>query len=383
MRKVLLALYDVIRAIFKFFLKRPLTWIANRVSSSPKQENVNKSLSELYQSITTEPGKKGPLYAFRPDEHPVIIFSDLHKGTRDGSDDFGVCEKTYLAALEYYNNNQFYYINLGDSEELWENLLVNVIKYNKDSFEAEKKFVERRAFAKVVGNHDLYWGNDPLAPTFLKNVYGTNVKAHSGVVLRAELPDGSLDILCTHGHQGDAQSDGNAFSKWFVSAIWGPLQSFLEINTNSPSCNDENKTIHNQYMYEWSASQKNLILITGHTHQPVFNSLTHLERLYLQLEDAKEKNDETEVNRILAEIPRRRREYNHVNAQYHSMKPSYFNSGCCCFDDGNITGIEISEGYMRLVKWTRKSGVPLREVAEETHIVSLVNALANSETGNE
>jgi hypothetical protein len=31
----------------------------------------------------------------------------------------------------------------------------------------------------------------------------------------------------THGHQGDLQSDGNWFSKWFVSSIWGPLQGYL------------------------------------------------------------------------------------------------------------------------------------------------------------
>ncbi len=53
----------------------------------------------------------------------------------------------------------------------------------------------------------------------------------------------------------------------------------LDINTNNPSTNDNLKTLHNMYMYDWSAAQKNTLLVTGHTHQPVFNSLTHLERL--------------------------------------------------------------------------------------------------------
>ena len=30
---------------------------------------------------------------------------------------------------------------------------------------------------------------------------------------------------------------------------------------------------------------------------------------------------------------------------------TYFNSGCCCFDDGDITGIEIEAGMIRLIKW--------------------------------
>nr|WP_214448599.1 metallophosphoesterase [Flavihumibacter rivuli] len=365
------------QTVLQFFLRKPITWLANKVSSAPKQESVNKALSELYHSIITEPGKQGPLIDFRPDEHPLIIFTDMHKGSRDGSDDFAVCEETYLTALDYYNNRNFYYINLGDSEELWENLLPSVLKYNKATFEMEKRFVDRNAYAKIYGNHDLFWGNDPLAPVVLKKMYGRSIKVYTGAVLRASLPNGYIDVLCTHGHQGDAQSDGNAFSKWFVSWIWGPLQSFLEINTNTPSCNNENKTLHNQFMYEWSAAQENVVLITGHTHQPVFNSLTHLERLYLQLEEARENRDEEKIRKVNAEIPKRRREYDHVNFSFRKMKPSYFNAGCCCFEDGTITGLEIAGGFIRLVKWSRKEGKPTRIVAEETHLLDLANRIMN------
>ncbi|MBZ5857966.1 metallophosphoesterase [Flavihumibacter profundi] len=366
---------EFFRGIARTLLTRPVTWTANRISSAPKQENVNAALSELYRSITREPGKMGPLVNFHPDENPIIIFSDMHKGTRDGSDDFANCEENFLAALDHYNKRKFYYLNLGDSEELWENILPAVIKSNKACFEAEGKFLERNAFIKLFGNHDLYWGYDLLASAVLKSIYKMPLKAHAGAVLRANLPNGNLDIFCTHGHQGDSQSDGNAFSKWFVSYIWGPLQSFLEINTNTPSCNEENKTLHNQFMYEWSAVQENLVLVTGHTHQPVFNSLTHLESLYLQLEAARSKNDEAAINTILAEIPRRRREYDYVNQSYQSMKPSYFNAGCCCYADGDITGIEIAEGYMRLVKWGKKEGVPTRIVADEIHLVELAGKI--------
>ncbi|MFT4024108.1 MAG: metallophosphoesterase [Flavihumibacter sp.] len=378
MRAVLLSILNVIRKICQFFLRKPVAWLADRFGSAPKQENVNKALTELYHSIAQDPGKKGPLYAFRPDEHPVIIFTDLHKGTRDGADDFAVCEENYLAALSYYDERNYYYINMGDSEELWENTLLNVVKYNKRTFAAERSFVERRAFTKLFGNHDLYWGNDPLAPTVLKTIYDNPLKANTGAILRAQLPDSEIDFFCTHGHQGDAQSDGNAFSKWFVSYIWGPAQAFLEISTNSPSCNNNRKTLHNEFMYEWSAKQDSLVLITGHTHQPVFNSLTHLERLYLDLEEARANNDKEAEEKILAEIPRRRREYDHVNLSFRNMKPSYFNAGCCCFEDGNITGIEISEGFIRLVIWTRKGGgPPRREVAEEIHLVELSRRLNN------
>ena len=35
--------------------------------------------------------------------------------------------------------------------------------------------------------------------------------------------------------------------------------------------------------------------------------------------------------------------------------PVYFNTGCCRFDDGDITGIEIDNGKIRLIKWSRRS----------------------------
>jgi len=311
------------------------------------------------------------MFSFDPQTLPVIIFSDQHKGTRDGSDDFGVCEPSYLAALDYYNSKDFYYVNLGDCEELWENTILNVIKANEKCFEKEKLFVDRNAYCKVLGNHDLYWGNDPLAPTRLKKIYGQEIKIFEGIVLRVKLDEKHIDIFCTHGHQGDSQADGNWFSKFFVSKIWGPLQSFLEINTNSPSTNDSRKSVHNQMMYDWASTQKDLVLITGHTHQPVFNSLTHLERLYLELEDAHEKKDQATIKKIEAEIPKRRRQYDFVNHSFRNMKPSYFNSGCCCFDNGTITGIEIADNCIRLVTWKNDDGIPKRMVAEEMQLTEL------------
>ena len=31
--------------------------------------------------------------------------------------------------------------------------------------------------------------------------------------------------------------------------------------------------------------------------------------------------------------------------------PCYFNTGCCSFPDGDITGLEIADGQVRLVRW--------------------------------
>ena len=157
--------------------------------------------------------------------------------------------------------------------------------------------------------------------------------------------------------------------------VWGPLQAILEINTNSPSCNDE-KIPPYQFMYEWSAAQENLVLITGHTHQPVFNSLTHLERLYKRLAESKLSNDKDQVKLIELEIIRKNSaEPEGSYEKFLKLKPSYFNSGCCCFNDGDISGIEIADGMIRLIKWITEKEKPHRVVLEETPLETLAAQL--------
>ncbi|CAN5155269.1 metallophosphoesterase [soil metagenome] len=364
---------NFLKITLKYLLTKPVTYLANRYSSAPKKDKVFSSLSKLYEQSIDKPGEKnGSMISFDPKQQSVIIFSDQHKGARNGSDDFMLAEKNYLAALDYYNDNKFYFVNLGDNEELWENTIFQVIKYNKATFEKERLFIERNAYTKIIGNHDLFWKNDPFAQQYIKTIYEQELKIFESIVLRVKMETKNVDVFCTHGHQGDAQSDGNLFSKWFVSYVWGPLQTFLEINTNTPSTNNNLKTLHNTLMYEWAYNQPYCLLITGHTHQPVFKSLTHLESLYLKLEDAKEKNDTETIQKIEAEIPRRRREYDFVNNSFRNMNSSYFNSGCCCFDDGTITGIELDKGFIRLIIWSYKDGVPTRSVAEEASLYELM-----------
>lgn len=363
------------RKFFQWLLLKPVIWASKKFSSKPEQDRVFKALSKLYNEISYNPGSKGLLLPFSLQTGKFIIFSDQHKGARDGADDFATAEPNYLKALEYYNDNNFFFISLGDNEELWENTLMQVKKYNVNTFEAEKKFINRNAFVKIFGNHDLYWQNDPFAAFQLKSIYNTDVKIYEGIILRLSINGRVLDIFCTHGHQGDAQSDGNWFSKFFVARIWGPLQAYLRINPNTPAYDNEVKTLHNEIMYKWSALNDNLVLITGHTHQPVFESLTLLERLYRQIQVAGRDNDVTVMNELQTEIRKREKEFSSVSRDYLTMKPSYFNSGCCCFSDGDITGLEIENGCIRLIKWKTEDTKPVRSVLEEISLAELAKTL--------
>jgi hypothetical protein len=160
----------------------------------------------------------------------------------------------------------------------------------------------------------------------------------------------------------------------FVAKIWAPLQAWLKINPNTPAYDTQLKTLHNHLMYQWSVAKNNLLVITGHTHQPVFESLTHIERLYRQLLQAKAAGDGKLAKETEAEITKRKFEYTHISEDYLTMKPTYFNAGCCCYNDGDISGIEISDGCIRLVKWTGKTGTSERWVLEEEKLAVLLDA---------
>jgi len=337
------------RALLRYLLLRPILWFNAKFASAPHRDRIFEAFSALKKKLKEDPGKKGFVIPFQPHQSKFVIFSDLHKGARDGADDFTLAEPNYLAALKHYNEQLFHLIILGDSEELWENTLIQVKKFNRATFDSEALFLQRHAFTKIFGNHDLDWEINPLASTELRKIYGADLAALEGVILQGTLNNRTVEIFCTHGHQGDSQSDGNLFTKFFISNIWAPLQAFLRINPNTPAYNQSLKTEHNGMMYDWSSQQRDLLLITGHTHQPVFESLTHFERIQRQ-QDA--------TGKIFKDI-----------------KPTYFNTGCCCFDDGDITGIEISEGQIRLIKWTQKKGSPERVVLEQADLEKISVAL--------
>jgi predicted phosphodiesterase len=352
-------------------LRGPVLKLSHRFTSKPDKQRIFLALSDLLSRILNEDRSKGLVVPFDIQTGKFIIFSDQHKGAKDGADDFAICEHAYLTALEYYHQNGFHLISLGDSEELWETTLSAVKKAHQPSFEKERAFISRNAFIKIFGNHDLHWANDPLASFQLKEIYEENVPIYEGVVLETIINNKRLRLFCTHGHQGDKISDGNWFSKFFIAKIWAPFQSFLKINPNTPAYDASLKTLHNTLMYEWTIQQPDLLLITGHTHQPVFESLTHIERLYRQLLFARQQSDASMEEKLQREIIQRKFQTTSVSEDYLKLMPCYFNSGCCCFDNGAITGIEISEGAIRLIQWKSKDTTIDHIILEETPLDEL------------
>lgn len=365
------------RRFLQRLLRKPVTKLAQKLSSSPKKEAVFKSLSALLERIT-EKNKNDSVIDFNLQTDRFIIFSDHHKGTGDLADDFRLAENNYRTALEHYHANGYSLICLGDCEELWENEPKPLMEKNRPVLDLEARFLADNRYYRVFGNHDLEWKYDFPRMLYLKPVFGDNIKVCEGIILRISHNNETYSIFLTHGHQGDARSDGNAFSKWVVAAIWTPIQRFLEVNIDTVSDSIELVDKHNIIMYQWSATQKNLVFISGHTHKPVFASLDHIERLTLQISDAKEKGEQHRVAVLQAEMDKRKAEYAGKQFIKTMAVPSYFNTGCCCFFDGDITGIEIADGEIRLIKWEETDGKSHRKVLEHANLTYVLDQVGGN-----
>lgn len=363
------------RKILQKLLRKPVSWLANKLSSAPRKKQVFSSLDLLLENIRDKKSSSG--YAIRIDmqQAKYIILSDQHKGAKDLADDFRKAEPNYLNALRHYYDQDFTYINLGDCEELWEATPTQIIEKNRLTLLQEAQFLSSGRYHRIYGNHDLEWNYAIQKNMYLKPIFGNALDICEGLLLQTTHNDESFSIFLAHGHQGDQRSDGNAFSKWFVAAIWTPIQRFLEITIDTVSDSFDLIDKHNILMYEWSATQKNLLFISGHTHKPVFASLDHIDRLTRQLEKAREMNDQALARAIELQLEKRKLEYLGKKVVKTMARPTYFNTGCCCFADGDITGIEIENGFIRLVKWELNDDKSVRIVLEESPLFYLFDQL--------
>ncbi|HYW50020.1 MAG TPA: hypothetical protein VE861_05405 [Gemmatimonadaceae bacterium] len=279
---------------------------------------------------------------------PWIVFSDQHKGAGDGADEFRHCRQTYLAALRHYDAHQFRLVLLGDVEELWENRISEVIAAYPDVLAAEAAFGAER-YLRVWGNHDDRWMEEVfVALDLLPYAPGTGLRrVWEGV--RVTVRDGDAKIgtlFMTHGHQGTLGSDRFKIFSRVALRVYRWLQNRFGVGwfggVDLPSENPAVRGEHDLILYEWAAAQEKMMLIAGHTHRPVWASRT------------KEQQDEP------------------------GSLPAYFNTGCCKFIDGDITGMEIEGGMLRLIKWKRSADGATRTVLQEAPLRDLFAQLTST-----
>ncbi len=328
---------------------------------SKKRSHVHKALDRL--------NAKDNVRTIDIANTKIILFSDHHRGRRDGADDFLNNEQTYLTALDYYLNRGYTLILLGDVEEFWENPLRLVMKSYKEVLEKEQQFSQNEKLIRIWGNHDDVWRAKHFINKYLTSLFPDIEVTESQ---RLAFHDGSNklgEMLLIHGHQGSLASERLAsISRFFVRYGWRYIQKWFNIPLSTPSSNIRLKSDHDMAMFSWASPKSRQILICGHTHQPVFMSFTHADFLTDQIQKSKAELEiakadnvtsnvtalELKLDKLQAELNRIEKEYEgtHLEVQKKFRKPCYFNTGCCSFSDGDITGLEIENGYIRLVKWS-------------------------------
>lgn len=243
-----------------------------------------------------------------------IIMSDCHRGQGNNGDNFLPNQNMFFGALDYYYKNGFSYIELGDGDELWENRKMKPIKeVHSDAFWIMSKFYKEKRFHMIYGNHDIIKSKKSFSKKHCYNYFCEvshrykplfpNLKIYEGIVLKN--PKTKEEIQLAHGHQGDILNDYLwRFARFLVRYVWGPLE-LVGFKSPTGAGRDSGKKDKIERKLMQYANEEKRILICGHTHRPVFSK---------------------------------------SNDSY------YFNDGSCVHPRC-ITGIEIENNCLSLIKW--------------------------------
>ncbi len=218
-----------------------------------------------------------PLY-----EHSkFILISDCHRGNGSSNDNFLKNQHLYFAALQYYYNLGYTYIELGDGDELWENRsMKQIVEVHSNVFWLLSKFYQEGRLYMLYGNHDMVkrspkkanqWfssfscpsGNEDL-PLF------PGITFYSGLILQDQKQ--RKDLYLTHGHQTDfLNSRLWRLSRFLVRYLWGPAERMGFLDPTSAAKNNKKKRRAEEKLTDW-ARMEGHILITGHTHRPMIGT---------------------------------------------------------------------------------------------------------------
>ena len=244
----------------------------------------------------------------------LIFFSDVHRGNNSWADEFAKNEIVYLHALQYYYDQGFTYVELGDGDELLKFKYLEPIRIAHESvYRLLQKFHQKKRLYYIFGNHDIEYRNPDLVHLKLNHLFNQlteereilfdNFKAHEGLIFKHQ--ESGLKLFAFHGHQADDLFHRFIWlNRVLLRVLWRPLQLLGLQDPSSVAQNIHKREQVEKTLMKWAKDNRQPI-ICGHTHEPVFP-----------------KEGQT----------------------------PYFNDGSCVHPRW-ITGMEITDGEITLVRW--------------------------------
>lgn len=284
-----------------------------------------------------------------------VIFSDLHMGDGSAKDDFRQNSQLFKTALAgYYSKKGYSAILNGDVEELQRFKLSNIKTKWKEIYDIFDEFKKDGKLYKLIGNHDL-------ALCLPENQDADDINILHSLTLKSQ----AGDILIFHGHQ--ASMTYKKLNK-LVGYTLRYLANPLRIKNYSVAHNSRKKYAIERMVYHHASFNKRVSII-GHTHRPLFESLSKAERLKFRIEQlcrqyARSGSEEKRKpikklikshKKELTRIFSKKKPINLHSQIYHSLfhVPSLFNSGCVIGKRG-MTCLEIDCKEIALVHWFDK-----------------------------
>lgn len=188
-----------------------------------------------------------------------VFFSDCHRGIGNNNDDFLNNSNICFAALQYYYQYDFTYIENGDGDELWENRnLCKIQRTHHDIYTQICRFANKNRAYMLYGNHDC--AKRDMHSTLFNLCY------YEGLILKSEFP--SVTLRVTHGHQGDTfNSVFGSFAGFLVRHLWAPLEQFGILEPTRAATNPS-KIAKLEKKYISYARKNKCHLLAGHNHKP-------------------------------------------------------------------------------------------------------------------
>lgn len=280
----------------------------------------------------------------------LVIFSDLHIGDGSSRDEFRHnATLVYSALATHYRPRGFKLVLNGDIEDLYKFPLKAVQDGNRRIFDLFGDFQRGPGLFKIAGNHDL------------------DLTTRNGALMRfpvlpgLRLRFGEQEAFVLHGHQADFLTRGcHRMVSLFMRYVATPLRI-----PNGSVAHDSGKRYRTEKLIYDFATRHGLLTIIGHTHRPLFESLSRIDYLKFQIENLcraypqaaaaerevlgrKARAYQDELQQTLE----RDRRNGSRSGLYGSgrLVPCLFNSGCATGKRG-VTAIEIADGRITLVFW--------------------------------